>query len=265
MTKREQQVLALIGRGYSIPQIADKLFRSQKTIETHRQSLGRKLGVSNRVELARIAIQTGLSPLDTMKPAVPHGPDDPRQVFQNDAVAAAAMLRIESACALVVGEAYCRALVEQMQVELGVAGAILGYRLDDEYRCRCVAGRHRDEWVGAELLDCGESPCRRVMEDGFVRQELDVAEQFPEWFAQMPYPVHSYMGVRLEDPLDTPWIGMLVVFQDEAAGFSSSSESVLRVCAVRAAAELSRIRLIDNLQSSVESLEARLAGGPEKA
>ncbi|MEL7090003.1 MAG: response regulator transcription factor, partial [Planctomycetota bacterium] len=153
MTQREQQVLALIGRGYSIPQIADKLFRSQKTIETHRQSLGRKLGVSNRVELARIAIQTGLSPLDTVNPVVPHGPDDPRQVFQNDPNAATAMRRIESACALVVGEAYCRALVEQVQSEAGVAGVILAYRIDEADRCRCVSGRYRERWLGPDLLD----------------------------------------------------------------------------------------------------------------
>lgn len=253
-------MLALIGQGYSIPQIAEKLFRSQKTIETHRQSLGRKLGASNRVELARIAIQTGLSPLDTMKAAVPHGPGDPRQIFRDDPLAAESMLRIESACALVVGAAYCRALVENLQTEVGAVGAMLAYRVEEEDRCRCVAGRYRDQWLGLDLLDCEDSPCRRVMDDGFLRQELDVRQQFPDWFARMPWPVHSYMGVRLEDPLDTPWVGMLIVFQDEAAGFSAVSESVLRVCGVRAGAELSRMRLIDNLQSSVESLEAKLGG-----
>ena len=252
-------MLALIGRGYSIPQIAEKLFRSQKTIETHRQSLGRKLGVGNRVELARIAIQTGLSPLEGVQPDIPHGPGDPRQIFRDDPAAAAAMLKIESACALVVGEAYCRSLVENLQAEVGVAGAILAYRRNGEDDCHCVAGRFRDQWLGPEMVNCPDSPCGRVIGDGFYRRELDVAQQFPTWSRQMPWTVHSYMGIRLLDPLDTPWVGMLVVFQDEPKGFSSATEPVLRVSAVRAAAELGRIRLIDNLQSSVESLEARLA------
>jgi DNA-binding NarL/FixJ family response regulator len=40
--------------------IAKKLFRSRKTIEAHRLSMGAKLGVRNRVELARIALEAGL-------------------------------------------------------------------------------------------------------------------------------------------------------------------------------------------------------------
>lgn len=63
LTDREREVLALIGMGLSTAEIADRLFRAAKTIEGHRVSLGVKLGVSNRVQLARIAIRAGLSPL----------------------------------------------------------------------------------------------------------------------------------------------------------------------------------------------------------
>lgn len=259
LTQREQQVLALVGRGYSIPQIADKLFRSQKTIETHRQSLGRKLGVSNRVELARIAILTGLSPLDT---AAPRSPDDPRQALQDDPAAARAMQRIESACALVVGEAYGHALVRHLATELGVAGALLDYRIDHEEKCGCLSGWYRGKAMGAMALELPpeNSPGMSVIRDGFFRAERDVAQRFAEWAGLMPWPIHSYMGIRLEDTTRTPWVGMLVLFQDEPVEFPAAAESVLRVCAVRAAAETCRMKLIDNLQSSVETLEARLAG-----
>jgi DNA-binding NarL/FixJ family response regulator len=60
LTSREIEILRLIGSGLSTADIADKLHRSVKTIEWHRVSLGNKLGVSNRVELARIAINAGL-------------------------------------------------------------------------------------------------------------------------------------------------------------------------------------------------------------
>lgn len=60
LSPRERKVLGLIGAGLPTASIARILGRSTKTIENQRLSMGRKLGVSNRVELARIAIQSGL-------------------------------------------------------------------------------------------------------------------------------------------------------------------------------------------------------------
>jgi DNA-binding CsgD family transcriptional regulator len=60
LTPRETEVLMLIGEGLSTADISKRLFRTIKTIEAHRASLGRKLGVSNRVQLARIALAAGL-------------------------------------------------------------------------------------------------------------------------------------------------------------------------------------------------------------
>lgn len=60
LTGREREVLRLIGMGLSTSQIATRLSRSMKTVEWHRVSLGSKLKVKNRVELARIAIAAGL-------------------------------------------------------------------------------------------------------------------------------------------------------------------------------------------------------------
>ncbi len=63
LTHRETEILKLIGDGLSTADIARELHRSVKTIEWHRVSLGTKLKATNRVELARIAIQAGLSKL----------------------------------------------------------------------------------------------------------------------------------------------------------------------------------------------------------
>lgn len=62
LTGRERSVLALIATGLSTAEIAKTLGRSTKTIENQRNSMGRKLKVANRVELARIAIEAGLVP-----------------------------------------------------------------------------------------------------------------------------------------------------------------------------------------------------------
>lgn len=68
LTPREREVLAYIGRGFSLREIAETMHRSIKTVQTHRASLGRKLHASNRVELARAAIQAGLVPATTDEP-----------------------------------------------------------------------------------------------------------------------------------------------------------------------------------------------------
>lgn len=60
LSKRELEVLALIGEGLSTRDIAKRLGRTIKTVEWHRASLGRKLNITNRVELAQIAIGAGM-------------------------------------------------------------------------------------------------------------------------------------------------------------------------------------------------------------
>jgi two-component system response regulator NreC len=52
-TKREMEILQLIGDGYSTKQIADKLFISVNTVETHRRHLLEKLQVKNSMELIK--------------------------------------------------------------------------------------------------------------------------------------------------------------------------------------------------------------------
>lgn len=64
LTEREMQVLRLIGLGLSTQDIAERMHRSKKTIEWHRVSLGSKLDVTNRVELARLALRAGLTWFD---------------------------------------------------------------------------------------------------------------------------------------------------------------------------------------------------------
>ena len=61
LSKRETEILHLIAQGNTNKQIAELLFLSVKTIETHRRSVYRKLGIKNRVQAASYAIHNGLA------------------------------------------------------------------------------------------------------------------------------------------------------------------------------------------------------------
>jgi len=60
LTRREKEVLNLIAKEHINQEIADILFISTKTVESHRNNLIQKLGVRNTAGLIRIAIEKGL-------------------------------------------------------------------------------------------------------------------------------------------------------------------------------------------------------------
>jgi DNA-binding NarL/FixJ family response regulator len=60
LTAREKEILTLIAQGLSNQQIAEKLFISIKTVQTHRAHILEKLGLHDRTELVRYAIRKGL-------------------------------------------------------------------------------------------------------------------------------------------------------------------------------------------------------------
>lgn len=64
LTDREREVVQLIAEGHTSPQIAERLFISPRTVDTHRANLMAKLGLSNQAELIRYALERGLLPLD---------------------------------------------------------------------------------------------------------------------------------------------------------------------------------------------------------
>jgi DNA-binding NarL/FixJ family response regulator len=60
LTKREKEILTLIAEECTSQEIADKLFISLRTVETHRCNLNQKLGAKTPVTLVKEAIKRGL-------------------------------------------------------------------------------------------------------------------------------------------------------------------------------------------------------------
>ncbi|HWR32083.1 MAG TPA: response regulator transcription factor [Chitinophagaceae bacterium] len=60
LTSREKEILELIAQGYTNPQIAEKIFLSSFTIDSHRKNLLAKLNVKNTASLIRLAVEQKL-------------------------------------------------------------------------------------------------------------------------------------------------------------------------------------------------------------
>ena len=60
LTRRELEVLRLLARGYTYKEIAERLFISVKTVETHASNILRKTQTSNRHQLTRWAVARDL-------------------------------------------------------------------------------------------------------------------------------------------------------------------------------------------------------------
>ena len=60
LTDREQNVLRLTAQGYSAPEIGERLFISPKTVDTYKQRIGGKLGLTHRAEYIAFALKLGL-------------------------------------------------------------------------------------------------------------------------------------------------------------------------------------------------------------
>ena len=57
LTRREQEIFCLIAQAWQNKQIAEKLFISQRTVETHRARIMRKLALRSHAELIHLAVR----------------------------------------------------------------------------------------------------------------------------------------------------------------------------------------------------------------
>lgn len=64
LSEREREILVLIAKGYSNKEIAELLYISVKTVESHKSNLMGKLGLRKRHELVSYAMKRGLLKLE---------------------------------------------------------------------------------------------------------------------------------------------------------------------------------------------------------
>jgi len=60
LTKREKEILKYVVEGMTNPKIAEKLFISIRTVETHKTNIMKKLNLSSTVDLVKFAIKNNI-------------------------------------------------------------------------------------------------------------------------------------------------------------------------------------------------------------
>lgn len=260
LTPRERQILGMIGQGLSIPEIAERLFRSQKTVETHRLALGRKLGANNRVALARIAIRHGLAPLERE----PGRQDrDARDELTQQSPAWHALRNIEATVSTGAGPGYFRKLLTCLSNNLSARCAMVAEIFDDQdsadkqTRIRVQANLGGGQVADPQTMLLTDSVFAALGEHKTVRLDEDLAARFPDCPLVQRMGTRHFLGTRLDDVRGRP-IGMLGLMHDQAPPASLEPEHILNICASRASVELERSRMEEQLREAGETLEAKV-------
>ena len=256
LTPREREVLTLVAQGLTLAEIAEKLHRSLKTIETHRLALGKKMGASNRVELARLAIAAGLAPIevfveDAQDNNTAH--DKTRQELESQARTLKCFEQINNEVFSTTGPEFLRKLVLSLSRVLGIRNAAICILADPktnllnplalcDYRTVLDTERY--------LAHC--TPCDTVLREGHAIYAQGVAQQFPDDVFLQMLDSQSYVGVRLDDPQGDA-LGVLSVLHDKSLGDGLHVETILRLFAPRTAAELSQILASDRERERTEN------------
>lgn len=255
LTPREREILALIGEGYSLPEIAQQLHRSVKTVETHRLTLGRKLKANNRVELARIAISTGLVKLDDQIPASPMRPVA-SDVSEDGA---AGLLRdfqaLDALTGLATNARYLRHVSCAIThvLDVAYAGVCQILTIKDELMSRTLYMSHHGEFADNFMYALRGTPCEDVFRKGEQVCMTGVVNAYPADKDLEVMSLDSYLGLRLDTEAGEP-IGLLWLADTKPLVAPDRARALLGLIAQRVAGELhNSIDMIHEL----ERLESR--------
>ena len=61
LTKREIEIISLVGQSFTNEEMAEKLFLSVATVKTHRNNINLKLGINKPADLVKFAVEHGLA------------------------------------------------------------------------------------------------------------------------------------------------------------------------------------------------------------
>jgi PAS domain S-box-containing protein len=172
--------------------------------------------------------------------------------------AEATLQHVVAGTASVTGQEFFYALVRHLAAAFDVPYAMVSEAVGDSSHALNTLGVWFDGELGANFqYSLPNTPCERVIQEATpycVPERLK--SRFPKAPA-LPEGVEGYLGVPL---LDTQGqvLGNLCILTDRPLTAGSTWESILNVCAARAAAELQRQRADNVLQRTRDELEHRV-------
>lgn len=253
LTPREREILTLIAEGDSLAEIAQKLSRSLKTIESHRLSLGRKLKVSNRVELAKIAFTSGLVPL-----SIDGGG---RTTASEGGVERGLELQwleqINEAVYSTPGHRYIDALCQAMTTVMGTrfCAVCMPDPKAPAFSRFTVSVAERGATLDPIWYHGPGTPAETVVKEGACVVKDDVQTSYPEDELMKSLGIQAYVGVRLKNALgESP--GIIAVSHDRALDHTETIKRVLHFFVPRTSAELARMTQEEQLRQLKQKIQS---------
>lgn len=153
-----------------------------------------------------------------------------------------------------VGEEFFQLLVRHLTGTLGAGCAFVG-ELSGEKNIRTVAARIRGREAENLHYPLEGSPCETVVGQELRCYPQGLRKLFPRDQGVRQLGFDSYIGMPLDDSHGRP-LGLLVVMDRQPLCKDGRAEELLRVFAVRASAELERMRSRKALQSQFDQVSA---------
>lgn len=261
LTPREREVLTLIGEGYTLLEISQKLHRSLKTIESHRLSLGRKLSASNRVELAKIAIALGLVTLAGQKPS-----DEQRKAEQDLRWLEAVNSAIHNAVGPDLLQRFCIAASSLPEIDIAAICVATHNGCNDPdpdgYRRFDFAIASNGKLDRSTEYSAIKTPCEGILKTGTLSVPRNIQDAYPNdpWLKQVN--AQGFVGMTLVDAENQHLGGVKLLTQQPIAD-TAPIERLLAFFAPRLAGALHVTKELDQLRAERDLLESeRLALSP---
>ncbi len=147
------------------------------------------------------------------------------------------------------GEAFFRSLVQHLARAVGVSYAFVAEFAGVATRVRTLAYCGKGELLANVEFDLDGTPCEDVLRGALCHHPRRVQEKFPRDQELIDLGIDSYLGVPLLDAQGTI-LGHLAVFDERPMPPEPRRLFIFRIFATRAAAELERLRVEQQLLES---------------
>ncbi|HIE96472.1 MAG TPA: response regulator [Planctomycetes bacterium] len=160
------------------------------------------------------------------------------------------------------GQDFFRSLTEHLVLACQTDYAMVAIlNNDEEYTADAVAMSHRGELVDNICYQVRNTPCEKVIANGFCHFEANVQQDFPDDLLLSEIGIESYMGIPLLLSNGSS-IGLIALLHTSQIPNPTLAEEILKVVAIRATAELEREHSYRQLSESREFTDRIVRASP---